>query len=85
MVRNYKRKVGSRSYRNYTNDQLQNAIRAVQSKNLSVNKAAETLKIPRKTLEKKMKKQHTNKPGRPCVFTKAEEDLFCAALITVQK
>ncbi|KAK6167094.1 hypothetical protein SNE40_021198 [Patella caerulea] len=85
MVRNYKRKVGSRSYRNYTEDALQNAIQAVQSKRLSVKKAAETYKIPRKTLGNKVNEKHLNKPGRPTVFSKAEEDLFCAALVTVQK
>lgn len=85
MVRNYKRKAGSRSYRNYTTDQLQDAIRAVRSKRLTAKKAAETYKIPGKTLENKVKKQRMNNPGRPSVFTKGEEDLFCAALITDQK
>ena len=66
MVRIYKRKVGSRNYKNgYTEDDLKDAVRKVQVNSMSLRKASKTYNIPLGTLRNKVIGAHSRSVGRP--------------------
>ncbi len=46
MVRNYKRKKGARTYRDYEESELKKAFTEVRQKKLSIRKASQKYKIP---------------------------------------
>lgn len=69
----YKKAVGSRNYCNYTNVRLEEAVRNVREGRMSQRQASEMYKIPRSTLQNKIKKVHTNPPGGQTVLTVDEE------------
>ena len=76
MVYTYKRKVGARNYKSYSNETLDAALHQVQSKKMSLRKASKTYNIPLGTLSNKMKRKHMGAAGHPAVFSKKEELLF---------
>lgn len=51
MVRNYKRKKGSRLYKDYSDDTLTLALRDVREKKLSVRGASKKYNIPYSTIQ----------------------------------
>lgn len=77
----YKRALGSRPYRNYTQESLEEAVRAIKSNKLSYHKAAQKFGIPKNTLLMKVK--HTRSVGRQTIFTEAEEETFVAHAIAM--
>lgn len=79
MGRVYKRKLGARRYADYTAEQLGACLNAVRA-GMSSRLAAETYKIPRRTICNKLKGVHPNKPGYPQVFTQEEERRFVACI-----
>lgn len=83
MPRSYKRKIGSRSYCNYTKEKLQAAVDEIKEKKISLRGAAQKYGIHRNTLWLKMKEKHRNIPGHPRVFTEEEEIAFEAHIITL--
>ena len=72
MGRHYERKVGARHYRDYTQEQLKQAIQAVCD-GVSLRDAAEEFNIPKSTLENKFKGKHANTVGHPTVLSKEVE------------
>lgn len=74
MVRNYERMPGTRTYRNYTDAQLNEAIQKIVDGQLSMKKASERYKIPYGTLNNKYHGKHIKNTGGQPVFTKLEEE-----------
>lgn len=52
MVRNYKRKVGARQYKNYTDDQLKSVVKQIAKGELKFRDAVQQYKISTGTLVK---------------------------------
>lgn len=73
MPRNYIRKVGSRQYRNFTDDQMEKALKGVQEEGLAIRKAAEKYGVSKDSLHRRLKGKHTGKYGRPAVFNDEDE------------
>nr|CAI5866988.1 unnamed protein product [Callosobruchus analis] len=73
MPRVYKRKVGSRNYRNYTNERLEEALKDIRQNKLSIRLASEKYGIHRNTLWLKSKGKHNKPHGQQKVFTDQEK------------
>lgn len=85
MPRTYKRKVGSRSYQDYTPETLQLCLAAVRSGRMSQRKAEQEFKIPRRTIINKLKGNQRIRPGRPSVFSEEEEVAFVNCILGFSK
>ena len=72
MPRTPKSRPGCRRYGAVTDEVLKQAI-TMRQEGISERKVCLDLKIPRSTLQNKMKQAHINRPGRPTVLTHAEE------------
>ena len=72
MARKYKRKPGARPYKNYSDEHVINAVRAVK-RGMSLRKAEEMYKVPMRTIKNKVDQVHMQKPGRPRILTEKEE------------
>lgn len=81
MVRKYKRQVGARRYRDYTEEQLEIAVRAVRQRGISYQRAAELFNIPKRTIYNKVKNRHRQAVGAPIILDPAEERHFVDLLI----
>lgn len=79
MVRNYTKKLGGRSYRNYSEEDLQKALTAVR-KGVSKSAASRLYKIPRTTLIDKVYNNHPLSVGHPTVLNKEDEALIAKTL-----
>lgn len=55
MVRNYKRKIGSRNYVNYSEDTLAQCLEDIRTKIKTQREASSYYKIPRSTIKLKLK------------------------------
>lgn len=82
MVRRYRRKPGSRPYRNYSADQLERAVNDVKTEKMTLRKAHIAYKIPLGTLSDKCKGKHTLTPGHQPVFS-TKEETFVKHIVTV--
>ncbi|XP_063242135.1 uncharacterized protein LOC134542111 [Bacillus rossius redtenbacheri] len=90
MPRKYVKRLGSRPYRNYSEQQLQKALRDVAEKKLSLQKASEMYRIPLNTnvFRLKMTKSSpdgaqtpTRCSGGQTVFSMEEEESIAAHII----
>ncbi|ESO81971.1 hypothetical protein LOTGIDRAFT_176987, partial [Lottia gigantea] len=72
MPRLYKRKLGSRRYRDYTAEKLEAAIEDVRN-GISYRQAGEAHGIPFRTLKNKIDKKHTKRAGGQTIFSEEEE------------
>lgn len=72
MGRKYKKRLGSRNYRNYTEEDLENAVSAVRS-GQSYREAAERYGIAWKTVWNRAKGKHLKKVGGQSILTEVEE------------
>lgn len=86
MPRNYKRLPGSRKYLDFTSEQLEECLGAIQSGEMSQRAAAEFYKISISTIKRRLKSRlepssAVNRPGHPTVFTQQEELSFATHLI----
>lgn len=68
------RKYGTIS--NYTKEMLDDAINKIKSGALSQRKACKMYKIPRSTINLKLKNKHNKPVGRPTCLTMDEENIF---------
>lgn len=68
MVRTYKRTLGARQYKDYTEEQLKRAVSAIRNGQLGYTEAANTFNIPRRTLVNKVKRKHLNAVGAPQII-----------------
>ena len=83
MPRNYKRKVGSRRYRDYSDETIKRALNGIKNKVMTQRQAEAYFKVPRSTLKNKLKGLHQLEVGEQTVLDKpAEEALLqhCIAL-----
>lgn len=80
MVRNYKRTPGSRQYRNYSEDTLNEAIARYRRGNLK--DLSNEYGFPHATLYRKIKRLHTKAPGGQPVLSEEEELNLVKALST---
>ncbi|KAF2887830.1 hypothetical protein ILUMI_18343 [Ignelater luminosus] len=70
----YKKKLGSKNYKNYSSETLTKALNEIRSKKLSLNQASAKYGICKGTLSHKLREKHNNtKPGRPNVLDDNEE------------
>lgn len=82
MPRKYQSELGSRPYRNYSEENLQKALDAVKS-GMSKKQASKTFKIPRSTLINKVLGRHVNDPGGQRVLSDDEEKTLTSTLASV--
>lgn len=82
MVRNYKKTPGTRHYKNYTDETLEEALQKVTNGDLSINAASVNYKIPFGTLYNRYKGMHGSTPGGQPVFTYVEEVAILKAAAT---
>lgn len=76
MPRTYKKAAGCRPYANYTEDMLENALKEIRDKRISIRAAANKYGIHRNTLMNKLHGKHTAQIGGQTVFSHEEEDMF---------
>lgn len=69
----HRRKFGGRPYQRYNPVYLENAIRAVRSRRMSIREASTTYAVPRSTLQDKLRGRHMEKVGRPFAITDDDE------------
>lgn len=81
MPRKQERAVGSRKYRDFSDETLSKALEELK-KGTSARKVAEMFSIPRTTIQRHVKGLQTGKIGRPSVFSLDEEKVIteCVAL-----
>lgn len=80
MTRTYKKKIGSRQYKNYSEEDVLKAVEEVRRGTLSQKNAAKKYKVGRITIHNRIHKKHGGKPGRPTVLTTADEKLIAETL-----
>jgi len=80
MGRQYKRKLGNRNYKNYTEEDLQSAINLVKNGS-GYRDAANQYGIPWKTLWNKVKGRHQMKAGGQTILSEVEERHFVDVLL----
>lgn len=85
MPRNYIKKLGSRTYRNYSDDYLDECLNKIRNGQLTQRVAAAQYNIPRSTLKNKLKGAHVQKHGKPPVFTEEEESSFVQHLLKLSE
>ncbi|KAG5892271.1 hypothetical protein JTB14_034222 [Gonioctena quinquepunctata] len=73
MARKQKCLLGSRSYRNYSREKLEEALGKVVDGTLSIREATRRFSIPSGTLYNRFEGIHGNNPGRPTIFTHDEK------------
>lgn len=76
-----RRKLGSRSYKNYTIEMLNVALDLVSRKKISSLEAEKRFHIPRRTIENKVKQKHIKKAGGQQRLSIAEEQQIVKVLI----
>lgn len=81
MVRKYKRKIGARSYLNYTKETLEKALKEIDN-GKSLCSVSKKYKIPKGTLSSKRNGTNTKKPGGQCRLTE-ECEILIARMISV--
>ena len=85
MVGTYKKALGSRTYANYSNEKLAQAIQQVKSNEMSLRKASKEYRIPLGTLSNKLRNKHTGSFGHPTMFNEEEENSFVEHIQVVGK
>ena len=74
MPRNYKRKLGSRRYRDYSDETSKRALNAIKNKVMTQRQAEAYFKIPIRTLKNKLKGLHQLEVGGQTVLDKPGEE-----------
>jgi helix-turn-helix, Psq domain len=72
MGRIYKRKLGSRSYGKFSEDQIENALRDITNGDRSIRDAARTYKVSYGTLHNRFHGRRVKKTGGKTVLTANE-------------
>lgn len=80
MVRNYKRKLGARNYKNYSDEDLAKAVAEVRAGILTQAGAAKKYKINRTTILNKIHHRHEGKPGHPSALKPQSEKIIADTL-----
>lgn len=82
MPRKYKPDAVKFTVMKYDQNEIQKAIKSVQTGRLSINKAALVFNIKTSTLQNKIKNKHPKKQGGQCALTPDEENCLVNMLIT---
>ena len=85
MLCNYKRKLGIRSYKDFTDENLKKAVKACRNEGLSIHDACDLHGIKRGTLHNALKGKHQNAPGGMTVFSLIEVLAFVKHLMVVSE
>ena len=80
MVRKYKKRIGSRTYINYTSETVSEAVRAIRDDDVSVREASRRFRIPYGTLYNKVNGLHTRKNGGQTTLSPSEEEHLCVTI-----
>lgn len=80
-----RRKIGGRTYRNFSDSDLQRAVALVKNGVLSERQAANQFGIPKSTKNRKRNDKNLKPVGRPCVLSKIEESMLLDGLVTAGK
>lgn len=80
-MRIYVKKLGSRTYKNYTTETLEKAVHEINEKKISLSKASKKYKIPKGTLSCKINKKRLKSVGRPPALSQEEERLLVNVLL----
>lgn len=75
MPRKHKKQLGSRSYRNFSDETLEAALRAIENGS-GIREASRRFGIDPSTLSRKRRNLFSRNPGRQPVFPKEEEEAF---------
>ncbi|XP_072376783.1 uncharacterized protein [Diabrotica undecimpunctata] len=81
MPRVYKRKLGSRSYKNFSDETFEHVLLQIVNGNFSVKAASERFKIPYGTLYNKYKGKHVKKPGGQTALAELEEKSIVSCIV----
>ncbi|CAH2004212.1 unnamed protein product, partial [Acanthoscelides obtectus] len=86
--RNYKRRLGSRNYKNYTQENLRACLASIENKVSTQRRASEECGIPRRTIINQLKllrsKMPSRPPGAPTTFSDVEE-LFVDCILRLSE
>ncbi|XP_055899500.1 uncharacterized protein LOC129928629 [Biomphalaria glabrata] len=82
MPRIYKRKLGSRKYKDYEEETLLKAIEDCKKPGMSIAEVAKIYKIPHRTLRNKVGGQHSKSHGGQCALPSVLEDVLVKHLST---
>lgn len=78
-MRTYEKTPGSRTYHNFTEEQVAEAVRAVKD-GMSKKQAARVYQIPRSTLTNRCLGRHTKPRGHPTILSSEEEAVIARTL-----
>lgn len=79
--RKCRRKLGSRSYRNYTPEMLQLAVESVANRTITSRDAEKQFGVPRRTIINKLKNRHQKPVGKPTRLSEEEEEKLINVII----
>jgi len=82
MPNKYKKQLGSRKYKNYSDETLQKCLIEIKNKTITQREAERTYGISRRTINYKLKNLHNLKIGRP-TFADNEEESFVDHIIVM--
>lgn len=80
-----RKKLGTRTYKNYTEENLQAALALVKSGQISLREASAMYGISKSTLNRKQHMKNMNNVGRPSGLTEANEEALVNGLIAASK
>lgn len=83
MPRNYRPQLGARSYKNYTQETLDNALEEIRTKKLSFRQAEQKYGIHKNTLFAKMHDKNPKSAGGQTVLSKAEESSMVGHILAM--
>lgn len=83
MPKNPKQALGTRLFRNYKEESLNEALQAIRNKTLSIQAASSTYGIPKNILHLKSQEKHFNAVERAPVFINKEEQLLLGHIVAV--
>lgn len=81
MVRLYKKTLGTRAYRNYTDETLEEALLKIADGVCTIREASRQYKISFGTLYNRYKGRHCRKPGGQPILTEQEENIIIEAVV----
>lgn len=79
--RKSRRKLGSRSYKNYTSEMLQLAVESVANSTITTREAEKQFGIPRRTIVNRLKNRHSKPVGKPTRLSEEEENKLINVVI----
>jgi len=80
-----RKKIGGRTYKNFSDHDLQRAVALIKNGVLTERQAAEQFGIPKSTINRKRNKKNLKPVGRPCVLSTIEESMLLDGLVTAGK